>query len=180
MTRVDSVKRRGSGRAQPSVPCRKLQLRPPLQRPITLVSGSIPGYSLPGRCVGGSVAGAGSHVGGLGSQVCGGFSQAGHGGESNFGINNPPAGSPTTDPLQALSDLLNKAPREIECRDFHLPDPPSNPMVFGKWKDDMYLLISRSVKRDPSGAIAWLSQVEHAQSVHDLARDATPFTAVDL
>ena len=130
------------------------------------------GYSLPGRSVGGSVAGAGSHVGGLGSQIGGAFNPPGHGAQSNFGTNQPPAGPQATDPLQALSDLLNKQPREIECRDFHLPDPPSNPMVFGKWKHDMYLLISRSVKRDPGGVIAWLSQVEHAMCVHDLAGEA--------
>ena len=44
----------------------------------------------------------------------------------------------------------------------------------------MYLLVSRSVKRDPSSAITWISPVEHAQSVHDLAGEATPFTSVDM
>ena len=68
--------------------------------------------------------------------------------------------APTVPTFLKESNKLNKTPKEIECRDFHLPDPPSNPMVFGKWKDDMYLLVSRSVKRNPSDAIAWLSQVE--------------------
>ena len=40
------------------------------------------GYSLPGRSVGGSVVGAGSHVGGLGSQVGGAFNPPGHGAQS--------------------------------------------------------------------------------------------------
>ncbi len=48
MTRVERVNRRGSGIAHPSVEFRKLQLSPPLQRPLTFVSGSMPGYSLPG------------------------------------------------------------------------------------------------------------------------------------
>ena len=44
----------------------------------------------------------------------------------------------------------------------------------------MYLLVSRSGKRNPSDAIAWLSQVEHARSAHDLAGEASHFTAVDV
>ena len=53
-------------------------------------------------------------------------------------------------------------------------------MMFGKWKDDLYLLISRCVKRDPKAAITWISQVEHAQSVDELVGDASPFTSVDV
>ena len=105
---------------------------------------------------------------------------------TNFGNHAPkmqdapfPASAPSQDPLQALSDLLSRTPREVECRDFQLPEPPSNPMVFGKWKDDLYLLASSNVKKDAGGVIKWLSQVEHAMSVEELAGDASPFSAVD-
>ena len=52
-------------------------------------------------------------------------------------------------------------------------------MVFGRWKDELYLLISSSVKRSPEEAIKWMSQVEHASSVNQLEGDASPFSAVD-
>ena len=52
-------------------------------------------------------------------------------------------------------------------------------MVFGKWKDDLYMLISRTVRGDGRAAIAWISQVEHAQSVEQMAGDPAPFTALD-
>ena len=78
-----------------------------------------------------------------------------------------------------LSDLLSRTPKEIECRDFVIPDPPASPEAFERWKLTLYNRIHESARRDPEECLQWISQVERAKEVGELAGKPTPWSSVD-
>ena len=74
--------------------------------------------------------------------------------------------------------LLGRNPREVDSEQFHLPDAPSNPMAFGKWKEQVYLSICQASKHRQEECLKWIQMVENAKDVEELS-NPEPFTMAD-
>ena len=76
-------------------------------------------------------------------------------------------GDPVRTELENI--LLGRNPREIDSEQFHLPDPPSNPMAFGKCKETVYMNICHASKQKQELCLQWIQEVENAKHVEDLS-----------